>query len=139
MSDLLRHWDLQAPHLVAHDYGGAVSLRTHLVHAAAFASLALVDVVALRPWGSEFFQLVAQNAEIFAAQPDAVHQGALEAYISGASHRGLTAEQLDTLTSPWLSADGKRAFYRQIAQADERFTDEIQDRYSEIALPVKVI
>lgn len=139
LDDLLRHWDLVSPHVVAHDYGGAVSLRTHLLHGAAYASLALVDVVALRPWGSDFFRLVAQNAEVFAAQPHVVHRGALEAYIAGASHRGLTSEQRDVLMSPWLSPEGQSAFYRQIAAADERFTDEIQDRYRELDLPVKVI
>jgi pimeloyl-ACP methyl ester carboxylesterase len=139
LSDLLRHWDLAAPHVVAHDYGGAVSLRAHLLHGATYASLALVDVVALRPWGSDFFRLVAENAEVFAAQPVAIHRGALEAYIASASHRGLTAEQMGILTSPWLSSEGQLAFYRQIAAADERFTDEVQDRYSELDLPVKII
>lgn len=48
LSDLLSHWDLPAPHVVAHDFGGAVSLRAHLLHGVPCASLALVDVVALR-------------------------------------------------------------------------------------------
>src|SRR3569833_4305240 len=39
---LLAHWDLDRPHVVAHDFGGAVSLRTHLVLGAAYASLMLV-------------------------------------------------------------------------------------------------
>jgi pimeloyl-ACP methyl ester carboxylesterase len=124
---------------VAHDFGGAVSLRAHLLHGAAYSSLALVDVVAVRPWGSDFFRLVGDNEEVFAALPSAIHKAALEAYIAGASHRGLSAEQMDTLTSPWLSAEGQRAFYRQVAEADERFTDEVQDRYAEIDIPVKII
>ncbi|RCW40060.1 pimeloyl-ACP methyl ester carboxylesterase [Halopolyspora algeriensis] len=139
LDDLLRHWDLPAPHVVAHDYGGAVSLRAHLLHGATYASLALIDVVALRPWGSDFFRLVADNTDVFAGQPHAVHRGALEAYIAGASHRGLTAEQMHTVAAPWLSPEGQDAFYRQIAAADERFTDEIQDRYPELGLPVKII
>lgn len=139
LSDLLLHWDLPAPHVVAHDFGGVVSLRAHLLHGVSYASLALVDVVALRPWGSDFFRLVGENEHAFAAQPPAIHRAALETYIGGASHRGLTAEQLDSLTAPWLSTEGQSAFYRQIAQADERFTDEVQDRYAEIDLPVKII
>ncbi|MFY9915253.1 MAG: alpha/beta fold hydrolase, partial [Nocardioidaceae bacterium] len=83
-ADLLAHWELNRPHIVAHDFGGVVSLRALLLHQAAFASLALVDVVALRPWGSEYFRLVRENADVFAAQPLAVHRGALEAYVSGA-------------------------------------------------------
>lgn len=139
LRDLLAHWGLQRPHVVAHDYGGAVSLRAHLLHGADYASLALVDVVALSPWGSDFFRLVAAHEDVFAAQPPAIHRGALEAYISGASHRGLTSEQLAVLTAPWLSAEGRPAFYRQIAAADERFTDEVQGRYTDVAIPVLVV
>lgn len=137
--DLLTHWGLDAPHVVAHDFGGAVALRAHLLNGASYASLALVDVVALRPWGSDFFRLVAEHPAVFAAQPPVVHRGALEAYIAGASHRGLTADQLDGLTRPWLSEEGQRAFYRQIAAADQRFTDEVQERYPELDIPVQVI
>lgn len=138
--DLLDYWALDSPpHVVAHDFGGAVSLRSHLLHGAPYASLALVDVVALRPWGSAFFRLVGDHLSAFAALPGAVHRGALEAYISGASHRGLTPAQMDALTAPWRSDEGQAAFYRQIAVADERFTDDIQDLYGELDLPVKVI
>lgn len=139
LADLLRHWELDDPHLVAHDYGGAVSLRAHLLHGASYASLALVDVVALSPWGSDYFRLVADNSQVFATQPPAVHRGAIEAYISGASYRGLTGEQLATLTGPWLTEEGQGAFYRQIAQADERFTDEVSDRYPDIDIPVHIV
>lgn len=137
--DLLSHWELAAPHVVAHDFGGAVSLRAHLLHGAAYSSLALVDVVAVRPWGSAFFRLVRDNEAVFAAQPPHIHRAAIEAYIAGASHRGLSPVQLDSLTAPWLSAEGQDAFYRQIGQAEQRFTDEVQDRYGEIDIPVKII
>lgn len=47
LTDLLEHWALSDPHVVAHDYGGAVSLRAHLLHGARYRSLALVDVCPL--------------------------------------------------------------------------------------------
>jgi pimeloyl-ACP methyl ester carboxylesterase len=138
-ADLLDHWGLATPHVVAHDVGGAVTLRAHLLHGSAYASLALVDVVALRPWGSDFFRLVADHSDVFTALPPAVHRGALEAYITGASLRGLTPAQMRTLTTPWTTDQGQAAFYRQIAQADEQHTDEVQDRYGEIRIPVQVV
>jgi pimeloyl-ACP methyl ester carboxylesterase len=137
--DLLETWGLDSPHVVAHDIGGAVALRAHLLHGAAYASLVLVDVVALRPWGSDYFRLVAEHPSVFAAQPPAVHRGAVSAYIDGASHGGLTPAQREALVHPWLSPEGQAAFYRQIAAADERFTDEVEDRYAALDLPVKVI
>lgn len=139
LADLLIAWDLKSPRVVAHDFGGAVSLRAHLLHMASYHSLALVDVVAVRPWGSPYFRLVGDNADVFAAQPPAMHRAILEAYISGASHQGLSPKQLNALTAPWLTSEGQPAFYRQIAQADQRFTDEVQDLYADIAIPVKVI
>ncbi len=43
------------------------------------------------------------------------------------------------LVRPWLGATGKAAFYRQIAQADERYTDEIEPLYPTLDLPVLVV
>ena len=144
VADLLRHWNLtleaqSAPHIVAHDFGGAVSLRAHLLHDAGFLSLALVDVVALSPWGSPFFRLVRDHADVFAALPAAVHEGAVRAYIAGASHQGVTPDQLDRLAEPWTDDEGRAAFYRQIAQADEAFTGEIATRYPALDLPVLIV
>ena len=125
-ADLLAEWGLERPHVVAHDFGGAVSLRALLLHGASYASLALVDVVALRPWGSPFFRLVHEHADVFTQLPPAIHRGAVEAYVRGASHRGLSDDQLETLVEPWSDEEGQHAFYAQIAQADERFTDEVE-------------
>ena len=138
LADLLEHWGLADPHVVAHDYGGAVSLRAHLLHGARFRSLALVDVVALAPWGSEFFRLVAENASVFARLPAPLHEALVRAYIAGAAHRRLAAEHLDMLSAPWLGADGQAAFYRQIAQSDQSYTDEIEPLYPKIDMPVLI-
>ncbi len=139
LHDLLERWELKRPHIIAHDYGGAVALRAHLLHGSRFASLALVDVVALAPWGSDFFRLVSNHAEVFAELPGAMHEGAIRAYIAGASTAGLTSEQADMLVAPWLGPTGQAAFYRQIAQADQRFTDEIEPLYPSLDVPVLVI
>ena len=138
-ADLLAHWGLRAPHVVAHDYGGAVALRAHLLHRAAFASLALVDVVALAPWGSDFFRLVRDHAEVFRSVPPPIHEGVVRSYVAGASHVGLTDDAMEMLVSPWRGAEGQAAFYRQIAEADQRYTDDVEPRYGEIDVPVLVV
>ncbi len=139
LADLITHWGIESPHVVTHDYGGAVALRAHLLHGSRFASLVLVDVVALSPWGSDFFRLVRDHADVFSQLPSALHAALVKAYIEAASHHGLTKEQLHLLVSPWLDAEGQAAFYRQIAQADQRYTDEIRGRYPSLDLPVLVI
>jgi pimeloyl-ACP methyl ester carboxylesterase len=138
-ADLLRDWGLTRPHVVAHDIGGAVALRARLLHGAAYASLCLVDVVALRPWGSPFFRLVHDHADVFVQLPAAVHRGVVEAYVRGAAHRPLSADHLAMLVDPWATPEGQPAFYRQIAQADERFTEEIEQLFDQVTEPVHVV
>jgi len=140
---LLEHWRPSwaevAPHVVAHDYGGAVSLRAALLHDARYASLCLVDVVALRPWGSPYFALVREHADVFASTPAAVHRGALEAYVRTAAYRPLSDAHLDALVAPWTGEPGQGAFYRQIAQADERYTAELEPLLGTLDVPARVL
>ncbi|MGP3999704.1 alpha/beta fold hydrolase [Streptomyces sp. 8N706] len=137
-TELLNHWELDEPLVVAHDFGGAVALRAHLLHGARYRRLALVDPVALAPWGSPFFRLVGEHAPVFEQLPPALHRALVREYVSSASGPGLHPRTLDRLVDPWLGDSGQPAFYRQIAQADQRHTQEMEGRYGEIALPVLV-
>ncbi|MCI2958625.1 alpha/beta hydrolase [Agromyces atrinae] len=136
---VLDAWGLDRPRVIAHDIGGAVALRARLLHGAKYSSLCLIDVVALSPWGSPFFRLVAEHADVFAQLPPAIHRGALEAYIRGASHHALSADELALLVGPWADSTGQSAFYRQIAEANERFTDEVEPAYGTIDEPVHIV
>lgn len=138
LADLLRSWGGPPPHLVTHDIGGAVGLRAHLLHGAPIASLALIDVVALAPWGSPFYRLVGAHPSVFEALPAAMHEALLRAYVAGAAAGSLTEPQVSMLATPWLGAEGQRAFYRQIAAADQAHTDEIEPLYPTIAVPTLV-
>ncbi|MET7610110.1 alpha/beta hydrolase [Streptomyces seoulensis] len=137
-TELLSLWGLAEPTVIAHDFGGCVALRAHLLHGARYRALALVDPVALAPWGSPFFRLVGANAEVFEELPPALHGALVREYVGSASGPGLHPTVLDRLVQPWLDTEGQAAFYRQIAQADQRYTDEIQDRYGEITVPALV-
>ncbi|OOC53739.1 MULTISPECIES: alpha/beta fold hydrolase [Nocardiopsis] len=136
---LLGHWGLERPTVVAHDFGGAVALRAAVLDEVAYERLALVDAVSVRPWGSDFFRLVNANADVFAALPPHLHEALVRAYVSSAAHREPRTHTLDALVRPWLGADGQPAFYRQIAQADERHTAEVEDGYADLDLPVLVV
>ncbi|HEY3502197.1 MAG TPA: alpha/beta hydrolase [Actinocatenispora sp.] len=137
-ADLLRHWRLDAPAVVAHDFGGAVALRALLLHGARYQRLALLDPVALAPWGSPFFRLVGAHAAVFERLPPHLHAALVREYVSSASSPGLHPATLDRLVAPWLTEAGQSAFYRQIAQADQRFTDEIEPSYGDVEVPVLV-
>ncbi|MCA1226888.1 MULTISPECIES: alpha/beta fold hydrolase [unclassified Saccharopolyspora] len=137
-AELLEHWGLERPAVVAHDFGGAVALRAHLLHGAEYERLAVVDPVALAPWGSPFFRLVGENVPVFEQLPPAMHRALVREYIRSAGHRGLDDPLVDALAEPWLGEHGQPAFYRQIAQADQRFTDEVQGCYDRLRMPTLV-
>ncbi|GAA4858395.1 alpha/beta fold hydrolase [Saccharopolyspora rosea] len=137
-ADLLRHWGLDRPAVVAHDFGGAVALRTALLDGARYGRLALLDAVSVRPWGSDFFRLVRDHSEVFAALPPHLHEALVRRYVSTAAHREPRREVLDALVAPWLGERGQAAFYRQIAQADEHYTAEVEDRFGELDCPVLI-
>lgn len=139
LAALLRHWDLERPKVIAHDFGGATALRAHLLDGCEYDRLLLIDPVAIRPWGSPFVQHVRRHEEAFAGVPDYMQRAILQAYIRGAVHRPISDDELEPYLAPWLGALGKPAFYRQIAQMDIKFTDEIQDRYSSIRCPVTLL
>ena len=136
---LLEHWRLVRPDVVAHDFGGCTALRTHLLHGCQYRSLTLIDPVALAPWGSPFVRHVRAHEAAFTGLPPYIHAALVPAYIAGAAHRPLDAESMQLYVEPWLGATGQAAFYRQIAQMEQRYTDEIEPHYGAMRCPVQIL
>ncbi len=137
--EMLSHWELNCPRVLAHDFGGAITLRAHLLHGSDYERYILMNVVAMRPWGSDFFDHVGRHVAAFSGLPPHIHQAVVEAYIKGALVSDLPEEDFRALVAPWLSEDGVSSFYRQFAQADEKFTEQIEPMFGDIRCAVKVI
>jgi len=136
---LLDHWGLAAPEVLAHDFGGATALRAHLLDGRDFASLTLIDPVAVRPWGSPFVDHVRTHEAAFTGMPGYAHAALLDAYVQTAAHRSLRREDLEVHTAPWRGAAGQAAFYRQIAQMDQAYTDPVEARLGQMRCPVTLL
>ena len=139
LDHLLKHWGLENPAIIGHDFGGATVLRTHLINKRAFDKIVLIDPVAVSPWGSPFFLHVKAHEAAFAGVPDYIHEAIVRAYVKTAAFKPLNDDILDTIVGPWTGRDGKAAFYRQIAQADSAYTDEVQPLYPRISRPVLIL
>lgn len=139
-AELIDHWRLPQPAVIAHDSGGAVALGAHLEHGTLYRQLALVNAVALPPWGSAFGELAGGHADTFAQLPSELHRVLLRAYIATASSPGLAPAVLDALAAPWLGRLGQAAFYRQLSQRrdDPVYIDRIRPRYDSIDIPVLI-
>ncbi len=137
--EMLGHWQLQNPRVVAHDFGGAITLRAHLLHGCDFARYALMNVVAMRPWGSAFFDHVGKHVEAFQGLPPHIHRAIVEAYIKGAFANDIDTFDFENLVAPWLSEEGAASFYRQFAQADEKYTEQVEPYFKDIRCKTKII
>lgn len=138
-AEMLAHWGLERPRVVAHDFGGATTLRAHLLHGCDYDRYILMNVVAMRPWGSEFFDHVGRHVEAFLGLPPHIHKAVVEAYIRGALAGDIDGGDFESLVTPWLTEEGRGSFYRQFAQADERYTAEIEPSFGQIRCPVKIV
>lgn len=136
---LLSHWGIQKPFVVGHDFGGTTVLRNHLLDKRDFRKIVVIDPVALSPWGSPFFKHVEKYEEAFVGVPDFIHSAIVEAYIKTAAYQSLNQQTIDGILAPWSGPQGKAAFYRQIAQADSKYTDEFQQKFGEMKAPVLIL
>jgi pimeloyl-ACP methyl ester carboxylesterase len=139
LDQLLDHWSLEKPAIIGHDFGGTTALRTHLVGKRDFDKIVLIDPVAVSPWGSPFFQHVKAHEAAFAGVPDFIHEAIVRAYIKTAAFKPIETAILDKIVFPWTGPEGKAAFYRQIAQANSAYTDEVQPLYGQIDRPVLIL
>jgi pimeloyl-ACP methyl ester carboxylesterase len=139
LAALFMEWGLDRPDVLAHDFGGATALRAYYLNGLRYASLTIFDAVALAPWGSPFVQHVRKHEAAFTGMPDYMHRALLRAYLQTAAHNPLSEEALNIYSAPWLGPVGQSAFYRQIAQMDQRFTDEVEARYDRMDCPVTVL
>ena len=73
-AELLEHWGVVRPDVVAHDFGGATALRAQLLNGCEYRSLMLIDPVALAPWGSDFVRHVCEHESAFAGLPADIHR-----------------------------------------------------------------
>ena len=130
---------LRRPKVVAHDFGGATTLRAHLLHGCEFEKYLLTNVVAMRPWGSEFFYHVGRHVEAFQGLPPHFQKAVVEPYIQGGIVKEIAVEDFDALVAPWLREDGSASFYRQFAQADEKYTEEVEAQFGEVRCQLKIV
>ncbi|KMK85863.1 alpha/beta fold hydrolase [Pectobacterium brasiliense] len=139
LAALLKAWKLTRPDILCHDFGGATALRGYLLQNLRYASLTLFDAVALSPWGSPFVTHVRKHQDAFTGLPEYVHDALLKAYLQGAAYQPLSEEALNIYMSPWQGEVGQAAFYRQIAQMDQCYTDDIESLLTELDCPLNLL
>ena len=139
LAELLDHWGLEEPCVAGHDFGGAITLRLILLEGRRFRRVALCDAVAIAPWITPFSRHVQRYLEALQTLPEHVHHQMVATHLRTAIHHEMSDSELEPYLRPWLGSSGQAAYYRQVAQFDERYTREIEPRYSDIQTPTLVL
>lgn len=144
LSALFEEWGLSQsehnqPEVLCHDFGGTTALRGYYLEGLRYKRLTIIDPVAIAPWGSEFVQHVRHYEEAFAGLPSFAHDALLTTYLQSSSHTKLDDDTLKLYMKPWQGDIGQAAFYRQIAQMDQRYTDELEALYKTMEIPIQIL
>jgi pimeloyl-ACP methyl ester carboxylesterase len=139
LAELLDRWELEQPSIAGHDIGAAITLRLMLLQGRRFRRVVLCDAVAIAPWITPFSRHVQRHLEAFQTVPEHIHRQMIATHLRTAIAREMSDAELEPYLRPWLGPIGQAAYYRQVAQFDERYTREIEPRYGEIHTPTLVL
>jgi pimeloyl-ACP methyl ester carboxylesterase len=139
ISELLDLWELEKPCIAGHDFGAAITLRLTLLEKRRFRRVALCDAVAIAPWITPFSRHVHRYLEAFQTVPEHIHRQMIAAHLRTAFAHDMSDAQIEPYLLPWIGPVGQAAYYRQVAQFDEKYTREIEPLYGGIDTPTLVL
>ena len=139
LAELVEQWELDRPALVGHDIGGAAVLRAHLLEGVAVSRLALLDAVVLRPWITPRTRAMQREIGRPRDLPDPDLAAEIEEHLRTATARRLPEDVFGALFGQWSGADGQALYLRNLAQLDERHTDDFEPLLGSIDAPTLVV
>lgn len=137
--ELLDHWGLEAPAAAGHDIGGAIALRTHLLHERPFRLLALIDSVVFAPWITPTTRHIQAHIDVYRTMPSHVFDQVTAAHLRTAVMGDLDDDVFEAYHWRWRGADGQAAYLDKVAGFDEQDTRELEPLLPTIQVPVRVI
>jgi len=139
LAELLGAWGLEEPAVAGHDIGGGIVLRAHLMEGAAFGRLALLDPVALTPWGTPTLKHVKAHVEAYRTMPLGPFEAIVASHLRTATSLPIEEASFETYLSQWRGEEGKAAYLRKDVQLDERDTAELEPLLGSIEVPVRIL
>jgi pimeloyl-ACP methyl ester carboxylesterase len=137
LAELIEQLELDRPALVGHDIGGAIALRAHLIEEVPVAQLALIDAVVLAPWITPRTREMQSQVERWATDPEL--EATIVAHLRSATTRALAPDVFQGLFGQWEGEQGRALYLRNLAQFDERHTEEFEPRLASIEAPTLVV
>lgn len=139
LTELVGAWGLDAPAVAGHDIGGGIALRAHLVEGMEIERLALLDPVALTPWGTSTLKHVKANLEAYRSMPTGPFEAIVASHLRTATSHPLPEEAYEAYLSQWCGEEGQIAYIRKDEQFDEEDTRALEPLLASVAVPVRIL
>ena len=139
LAELVRLWRLDAPAVVAHDIGGAVALRAHLVEGVPFERIALVDAVVLQPWITPRTRTMQRELDRYRPLPSPELEATIAEHLRSATHRELDPDVYAAIFGQWDGERGQALYLRNLAQLDERHTADFESQLPRLEPPLLLV
>lgn len=137
--ELIDHWGLEDPTVVAFDFAPIFALRARLLHGAGIGRLVLADAAVIPPFVTDFSRLARDFIGAFRQLPVYVAEAMIEAHVRSATHKPLSAPALEGFMRPWRGREGVDAYWRAVSQYDENMARPVAERLGELDLPTLVL
>ncbi|KAJ5818027.1 hypothetical protein N7474_003618 [Penicillium riverlandense] len=144
LEGLLRHWNLNNTHIVAHDIGGGIAQRFAISSPWRIRTLTLIDVVSFDSYPSKRTkQQMREGLDIMIKASEDSHRSHSREWLLSAvqNQQKLADSSLETFLNYISGPVGQASFFQhQVRHYDPKHTMEVAERLPELAgLPVYLI
>jgi pimeloyl-ACP methyl ester carboxylesterase len=134
--ELIDHWGLDRPAIVAHDIAPVLALRAHLLEGMAAGPLVLADAGLVPPFVTGFSRHVRDHIGVFRAIPTHIAEAMIRRHIETTVSRPMAEDVLDAYMAPWRGAEGVAAYWDAVAAYDEGLARPAVERLGAVDTPM---
>jgi pimeloyl-ACP methyl ester carboxylesterase len=137
--ELIDHWGLDRPAIVAHDIAPVLALRAHLLEGMAAGPLVLADAGLVPPFVTGFSRHVCDHIGVFRAIPTHIAEAMIRRHIETTVSRPTAEDVLDAYMAPWRGTEGVAAYWDAVAAYDEGLARPAVERLEAVDTPMLVL
>lgn len=137
--ELIEHWQLERPAVVAFDFAPIFALRAHLLEGLPLGPLVLADAAVIPPFVTDFSRQAKENIGVFRNLPTHIAEGMIRAHIERTTHHPMPREVLDGYLRQWRGDEGVAAYWRAVECYDEHMARPLVPRLGALEIPTLVL
>jgi len=137
--ELIAHWGLDSPAIVAFDFAPIFLLRAHFLEGLRLGPTVLTDAAVIPPFLTDFSRQVRETISVFRLLPTHIAEGAIAAHLRTATHHRMRQEVLDAYMAPWRGEEGVAAYWRAVSNYDEAMAQPLTGRLARFKPPALVL